>query len=394
MSDTMSISSVSLSDFDRLSDREDVCMDDVSDRDPRCKILVINDDGIESDGLHALALQMNFLGDVCVVAPEKSCTFPSFSTSTTGTFEERIDMEWNKDNKIRSWQVNTERVMDCLNIALYHILPTELAWSKPDLVVTGINRGRNVGTDLLYSGTVAAACGGSFDGIPSIAFSLAPPSLSDSQGEFAEEPFSFESYLPDAEFAKHLCYSVLKNGLPRGITLNVNVPNERTKRFAVTRASERSEQTIATAYQDPSSHNQNRLNFCIELDAPRENSLPGTDLTALNDDGCISVTPICLRRTLSSSESAARKLAEVGIPAYRYAEECSWPGLDYDSLSSVDQAQAARRGGFRDAVHRRRRGQKATRALFYAAVAAALCGGLAVGYATGRRHGMKRRSGS
>ena len=161
-------------------------------------ILVSNDDGVHSPGLHLLAERLGEIGEVYVVAPDRERTAASHAL----TLHKPLRLECLKE---RVYSVNGTPT-DCVNLAVNHILP-----EKPTLLVSGINKGGNLGDDITYSGTVSAAMEGILLGIPSFAVSLV-----------AKKDFNFEGA---ADFSVKLAVQILKRGLPHYTLLNVNVPN-------------------------------------------------------------------------------------------------------------------------------------------------------------------------
>jgi 5'-nucleotidase len=161
-------------------------------------ILVSNDDGVHSPGLHLLAERLGALGEVYVVAPDRERTAASHAL----TLHKPLRVECLKE---RVYSVNGTPT-DCVNLAVNHILP-----EKPALLASGINKGGNLGDDVTYSGTVSAAMEGILLGIPSFAVSLV-----------AKKDFNFEGA---ADFSLKLGTQILKRGLPHYTLLNVNVPN-------------------------------------------------------------------------------------------------------------------------------------------------------------------------
>ena len=162
------------------------------------KILVSNDDGVHSPGLHHLAERLSEAGEVYVVAPDRERSAASHAL----TLHKPLRVGKIKD---RVYSVNGTPT-DCINLAVNHLLS-----EKPALVVSGINQGGNLGDDVTYSGTVSAAMEGTLLGIPSIAISLV-----------TKKDFHFEEA---ANFALKLSLHVLKQGLPEYTLLNVNVPD-------------------------------------------------------------------------------------------------------------------------------------------------------------------------
>ena len=170
---------------------------------PQGPILLTNDDGIHAPGLAALAGALSELAPVAVVAPDAERS--AFAHAITMTTPLRTH-EVHRGGARFGTAVNGTPA-DCVKLALHCLLPTE-----PRLVVSGINHGPNTGTNVLYSGTVSAAREGTIAGIPSLAVSLC-------------------SYAPDADFsgaarqARRVAEWLLRDGLPAGILLNLNVPD-------------------------------------------------------------------------------------------------------------------------------------------------------------------------
>ena len=164
----------------------------------RPKILVTNDDGIYSKGIILLARALTEVGEVFVVAPDREKSAIAHSL----TLHRPLRVEKIK----RNFYAVDGTPADCVHLAVNAILP-----ERPGLVVSGINKGGNLGDDITYSGTVSAAFEGTLLGIPSFAVSLV-----------ARSHFKFH---PAARFAVRVAQAILKNGLPKDTLLNVNVPN-------------------------------------------------------------------------------------------------------------------------------------------------------------------------
>ena len=163
------------------------------------RILLSNDDGVSSEGLRALYDAVRPLGEVIVVAPDREQSASGHSLS----IHRPLRMNAMGDD----WYAVDGTPTDCINLALNGFLKDR----PPDIVLSGINKGGNLGDDVTYSGTVAAAIEGTLQGLPSIAVSLV------SRG-----PFEFG---PAAEFAARLVKQVADRGLPEDTLLNVNVPD-------------------------------------------------------------------------------------------------------------------------------------------------------------------------
>ena len=175
------------------------------------RILVSNDDGISRAGLHALVQAVEPLGEVWVVAPDQEMSGVSHAITLgkplrVARFEGRA-----------RWFAVSGTPTDCVYLALHHFMKD----APPDVVISGINHGSNLGTDAHYSGTVSAAHEGMVNGIPSVAFSLV-----------GSKPFDFTKA---AQFAGRLTRWVGDHGLPPGVMLNCNVPQVTDGRYALCR---------------------------------------------------------------------------------------------------------------------------------------------------------------
>lgn len=168
-------------------------------------ILISNDDGVDAEGIKSLASALGDLAEVWVVAPdgERSATSQSLSLHTPLRVTELGHQRYSVDGT----------PADCVYLALNQLLPR-----RPDLVVTGINHGANLGTDVLYSGTVGAAMEGALVGIPAVAVSLC---LSDDHRDRGNATPGFESA---AAFIATLITRLLEAPLEPGVLLNVNCP--------------------------------------------------------------------------------------------------------------------------------------------------------------------------
>ena len=162
------------------------------------RILVTNDDGIYSDGLSKLAQALEAVGEVVVVAPatEQSASAHSLTLTRPLRIRRHAEKQYSVDGT----------PTDCVTLALTKLLEEQ----PPNIVVSGINYGPNLGDDVTYSGTVAGALEASVFGLPGIAFSLSTRSDFD--------------FTHAAQFAAELTRRVLETGLPEGTILNVNVP--------------------------------------------------------------------------------------------------------------------------------------------------------------------------
>src|SRR6187401_2169652 len=169
------------------------------------RILVTNDDRVHSEGIKALADALRPLGDITVVAPIQEASAIGHAL----TLRRPLRIDTIGPNVFAVDGTPT----DCVNLAITHVLK-----GKPDLIVSGINKGWNLGDDVTYSGTVSGALEGALLGIPSIAVSA--PRVKD-ECEFG----------PSAEAAAIVAATVLERGLPKFTLLNINVPMGRNKGF-------------------------------------------------------------------------------------------------------------------------------------------------------------------
>lgn len=232
-------------------------------------ILVTNDDGIHSDGLHALAEQLRAIADVFIIAPDREQSAVSHSfTMTRPLRATRIDE--------RTTTIDGTPA-DCVMFGAKGYLER-----LPDLLVAGVNRGPNLGHDTIYSGTVAAAHEGHLSGLSSVAISLNYPNQ-----EYRAKDFEFSAA---ARFGRLLAEEILKRGMPSGVFLNVNVPHvpwEEIRGVAITRLGERQYHDRLIKRLDP----YGREYYWIGGDPPTWVKAEGTDFHALEENK-ISVTPL------------------------------------------------------------------------------------------------------
>ncbi|GIM51645.1 5'-nucleotidase SurE [Capnocytophaga cynodegmi] len=166
-------------------------------------ILVTNDDGITAPGIRCLIRVMNEIGEVVVVAPDSPQSGMGHAVTLNSTLHcEPIHI----DNGIQREYTCSGTPVDCVKIARHEVLKR-----TPDLCVSGINHGSNSSINVIYSGTMSAAVEAGIEGIPAIGFSLLD--------------YSWEADFEEArDFVKKITLNVLKNGLPKGVVLNVNIP--------------------------------------------------------------------------------------------------------------------------------------------------------------------------
>jgi 5'-nucleotidase len=231
--------------------------------------MVTNDDGIHAPGIRALASALRALGDVTVVAPdrERSAVGHALTLNSPLRVFELHDGFFAVDGT----------PTDCVNMGIHSLLPF-----RPDLVVSGINHGANLGDDVTYSGTVAAAIEATLMGLPAIAVSLAT--------------FDRNGYFPEAaQVAVRVARQVIANGLPEDTFLNVNVPNcsaEELNPPLITRQGKRSFVGSIVDKTDP----RGRKYYWIGSGEADFNDYEGTDFHAINRNH-VSITPLHLDLT-------------------------------------------------------------------------------------------------
>jgi 5'-nucleotidase len=226
------------------------------------RILVTNDDGIHSDGLIKLEEALREIGDVFVVAPASEMSGASHSLTLARPLRIRqIDD--------RHWAVDGTPT-DCVTLALNKILRPDRI---PDICVSGINHGGNLGDDATYSGTVAGALEATILGVPGIALSL-----------FARENWDF-TYA--ARFAITAVVNALRNPVPEGTLLNINIPPGEIKGVRVTRQGIKNARPLVSEHVDP----RGKPYYWIGEEYYQAKTEDGTDYKAV-EEGFVSVTPL------------------------------------------------------------------------------------------------------
>lgn len=247
----------------------------------RPKILVTNDDGFDAPGLAALIEAVEPLGDVVVAAPDREQSASSHSLTLT--------------RPLRVFRVAEGRhridgtPTDCVHLAIPRLTGGRL----PDLVVSGINRGLNIGDDVTYSGTVAGALEACLLHAPAIAFSRAV----DDDGR--------ADYDGAVAFARKIAADVLERGLPDGVLLNVNFPLGAPTGVRVTRQGTRTYRTTLIERHDP----KGRPYYWVAAADTTPTGEPDGDHIAIAE-GCVSISPLHANLTHEPSlaELAARRL--------------------------------------------------------------------------------------
>lgn len=227
------------------------------------QILVTNDDGIQAPGLAILAEALAPLGDVWVYAPDRQQSAVGHGVS----LHRPLRVEQLKDR----WFMVDGTPTDCVMLAVRDLLAI-----KPDLVVSGINPGANLGDDVTYSGTVAGAYEGMLLGLRAIAVS-----------DVAYVPRHMQTA---GVVARRVAERVLECGLPPDTMLNVNVPDvpsDQVKGYRITRMGRRHYQDEIVRREDP----RGRVYYWIGGNEPSHVLEPGTDFEAIEND-YVSVTPL------------------------------------------------------------------------------------------------------
>ncbi len=227
------------------------------------RILVSNDDGIHAPGIQCLARHLRAVAEVRVIAPDRDRS--GASNSLTLVHPLRAQELENGDMGVDGTPT------DCVHLAITGLLDRE-----PDLVISGINAGANMGDDVLYSGTVAAAMEGRFLGLPAIAVSLVGPRM--------------QHYDAAARVVLNLLDRLHRVPLPAATILNVNVPDlpfDEIRGVQATRLGHRHKSEPVVKSSDP----RGRPIYWVGPSGPEQDAGPGTDFFAVRE-GFVSVTPI------------------------------------------------------------------------------------------------------
>ncbi len=232
------------------------------------RILLSNDDGYMAPGLRQLAETLAQRAEIIVVAPERDQS----GSSNSLTLRRPLRVQ----NAANGFYYVDGTPTDCVHLAI-----TGLMRDEPDMVIAGINSGANLGDDLLYSGTVAAAMEGRFLGFPALAVSLAGGRL--------------EHYPTAAMVVVRILEMLADNPLARDTILNINVPDvpiEKVNGFRATRLGNRHKSEPVIKSRDP----QGRTIYWVGPPGGEQDSGPGTDFDAVRRD-FVSVTPLTVDLT-------------------------------------------------------------------------------------------------
>lgn len=235
-------------------------------------ILLTNDDGIRAPGLTHLAEALSGLGDVVVYAPDRQRSAVGHGVS--------LHHPLRVTETQHGWYMVDGTPADCVILAVRKMLGR-----RPDLVVSGINPGANLGDDVTYSGTVAGAFEGMLLGIPSFAISV-----------ISHAPMCYD---PARRVASFVAASILETGLPEDVVLNVNIPNipmEAIEGVALTSMGRRNYQDEIVERKDP----RNGTYYWIGGAEPDHYINEGSDFEAINSNK-VSITP--LRRNITDYDA-------------------------------------------------------------------------------------------
>ena len=247
--------------------------------------LVSNDDGIQAKGIKALAAALQSLGKVTVYAPNRDRS----GASNSLTLDRPVRISKAEEN----WYSVAGTPTDCVHMAL-----TGLMKEEPDMVVSGINDAANLGDDVIYSGTVAAAIEGRYLGLPAVAFSLAFEHNKDRHRYFDTAQF----------FVQKIITHLQSNPLPKDTILNINFPNlplEKVKGIKVTRFGNRHKAENTVKDTDP----RGRKIYWIGVAGPEADAGEGTDFHAINQ-GYVSITPMQVDMTKYSLMDELKQWSE------------------------------------------------------------------------------------
>lgn len=242
-------------------------------------ILVTNDDGIYSEGIKVLAEALSDIGETWTVAPQHEQSAVGHSLTLHRPL--RVNRHGPKEISVDGTPT------DCVVLAVNNLMDR-----RPSLLVSGINKGGNMGHDITYSGTVSAAWEGTLLDIPSFAVSLIPDE---------QENFHFQ---PAAAFARRLAQAVLENGLPPHTLLNINVPNtggEPIAQYKITRQGRRFFGDPIVEKIDP----RGKKYYWIGGSYLGFERIPDSDLMAVHD-GFVSITPVMTDLTSYASMDTLR----------------------------------------------------------------------------------------
>lgn len=252
-------------------------------------ILISNDDGIAANGIRVLTEELSKEHDVYVIAPdrERSAAGHSLTLHTPLRVEE---LDNGKNGAKRTW-VTTGTPGDCIKIGINAILDKD---EQPDVVISGINHGPNLGADILYSGTVSCAMEGAMLGVPSIAVSLASMSA------------DYEDFKFSAKFVSALLNKLKDFKFPPKSILNVNIPKLDAEDIAGVAITELGRKMFTDAYEkrvDP----RGKVYYWLAGELINEPEDAPTDIAQVRNNK-ISITPVTYEMTRTETLSDLNKI--------------------------------------------------------------------------------------
>lgn len=245
------------------------------------RILISNDDGIHSAGLRALAEKLCINNEVYVIAPDRERSAAGHSLTLHRPLRvEKVDIGV---KVAQAWET-TGTPGDCVKIGINSILGND---KKPDLVISGINYGPNLGADVLYSGTVSAALEGAVLGYPSIAVSLF------GNGDFLDSDFIYS-----ADFISRFIKNIAKINFPKKTILNINIPAIDAEEIVGIQITKLGTRMYTDTYEkriDP----RGKTYYWLAGEFLEIEEEEGTDITAIRNNK-ISITPVTFEMTHKS----------------------------------------------------------------------------------------------
>lgn len=235
-------------------------------------LLLSNDDGINAQGLRSMAEALSDIAEITVVAPNRNRSGASNSLT--------LERPLRATEQQEGWYSIDGTPTDCVHLGITGLLKEE-----PNMVVSGINAGPNLGDDVIYSGTVAAAIEGRFLGLPAVAFSL--------------NSFQPKHWQAAAQVAKQIIENIIAYPMPEDAILNVNIPDlpiSEIKGFEVTRLGNRHKAEPCVEAKDP----RGKPIYWVGAAGPEQDAGPGTDFHAINN-GIVSISPMQVDLTRHSA---------------------------------------------------------------------------------------------
>lgn len=252
------------------------------------KILVSNDDGIHANGIKALVEKLSIEHEVYVIAPNQERSAAGHSITLNSPL--RVEDVGSLYGSVRSWAVSGTPG-DCVKIGVNSILSDE---EKPDLIISGINHGPNLGHDIIYSGTVSCAVEGAMMNIPSIAVSL---------NSYKPE---YENFLFSAEFISSLIPKLSLFQFPQKSILNINIPDIPQSDIAGVVVTEMGGRMFTDNYEkriDP----RGKVYYWMAGRLSTEKDNENTDITAIRQNK-ISISPLTFNLTQKSAVTELDKV--------------------------------------------------------------------------------------